>query len=147
QPNYYVITADTKNPLKNHLSAPTKIVTTKHNALNAENNNNPMKIQLKNTPNTNDTENPIRQKAIQIIEKIIVKQGIISSLKGELYYKIEDAIVKILTSDWKCPFYENCPECNGPLTQTFSAENGDDENIWWCKDCDVAIDSDGGYTK
>jgi len=50
------------------------------------------------------------------------------------------------TIDDKCPFYDKCPVCGGKLNKVFSRKNGDSEDIWWCENCQVAIDSSGGYT-
>jgi len=38
---------------------------------------------------------------------------------------------------------KRCPECGGEL---FEVE-GDNEMLLWCRDCDVSIDSSGGYIK
>ena len=36
-----------------------------------------------------------------------------------------------------------CPECGGKLREV----DGDNETLLWCEDCDVSMDSSGGYTK
>lgn len=39
---------------------------------------------------------------------------------------------------------EGCPECKGKM---HPVENIDGTEVYlWCNDCDVSMDSDGGYT-
>ena len=38
-----------------------------------------------------------------------------------------------------------CPECGGKLKPV--GGDGDNELCLWCEDCDVSIDTDGGYIK
>lgn len=39
---------------------------------------------------------------------------------------------------------EGCPECGGSMHTVPNTE--DTELYLWCDDCDVSMDSDGGYT-
>lgn len=39
---------------------------------------------------------------------------------------------------------KGCPECNGKMHEV--PNNDDTEMYLWCDDCDVSMDSDGGYT-
>lgn len=41
--------------------------------------------------------------------------------------------------------FAKCPECEGDMHEVPDPESG--EIYLWCNNCDVSMDSDGGYTK
>ena len=40
---------------------------------------------------------------------------------------------------------KGCPECSGRLKPV--DDTGSEEVYLWCENCDVSMDSNGGYTK
>ncbi len=50
-----------------------------------------------------------------------------------------------LTEIQKEQLKKGCPECKGKMHEV--PNNDDTELYLWCNDCDVSMDSCGGYTK